>query len=165
MWLCVNSAGVITCQLATTCFKYYNLWYDIRFAWCYWDKISKFNVIPFLPVLAVSVSDNFSSPRGDSRCMAAWQMIGSDCGLGLGKNVQSSMKAWSRNPRRGDLPMRTHTSWTGWIIILRWLTPKMQKVMQFSWKLADIFSELHGFRPCKINEGSPCLFLSYFDII
>ena len=47
MWLCVNSAGVITCQLASNCFKYYNLSYDIRFAWCYWDKILKFNVFPF----------------------------------------------------------------------------------------------------------------------
>ena len=63
----IISAGVIACQLASNCFKYYNLWYDVTFAWCYWEKNSKFNVFPFLPASAASVSDNFSSPHGDSR--------------------------------------------------------------------------------------------------
>ena len=67
MWHCVISGGVIACQSARNCFKYYNLWYAVRFAWCYWEKISKFNIFHFLPASAVSVSDNFSSPHGDSR--------------------------------------------------------------------------------------------------
>ena len=67
MWHCVISGGVIACQSARKCFKYYNLWYAVRFAWCYWEKISKFNIFHFLPASAVSVSDNFSSPHGDSR--------------------------------------------------------------------------------------------------
>ena len=67
MWHCVISGGVIACQSARNCFKYYNLWYAVRFAWCHWGKISKFNIFHFLPASAVSVSDNFSSPHGDSR--------------------------------------------------------------------------------------------------
>ena len=67
MWHCVISRGVIACQSARNCFKYYNLWYVVRFAWCYWEKISKFNFFHYLPASAVSVSDNFSSPHGDSR--------------------------------------------------------------------------------------------------
>ena len=67
MWDCVISGGVIACQSARNCFKYYNLWYAVRFAWCHWGKISKFNIFHFLPASAVSVSDNFSSPHGDSR--------------------------------------------------------------------------------------------------
>ena len=75
MWHCVISAGVITCQLVSNCFKYYNLWYAVRFTWCYWEKILKFNLFYFLPVSPVSVSDKYSSPYGDSR----WGHIGSDC--------------------------------------------------------------------------------------
>ena len=67
MWHCVISWGVIACKLASNCFKYYHLWYTVRFACCYWDKMSKFNVFPLLPVSTVSVSDNCSSPNGDSR--------------------------------------------------------------------------------------------------
>ena len=67
MWHCVISGGVIARQSARNCFKYYNLWYAVRFAWCHWGKISKFNIFHFLPASAVSVSDNFSSPHGDSR--------------------------------------------------------------------------------------------------
>ena len=67
MWHCVISGGVIACHSARNCFKYYDLWYAVRFAWCYWEKISKFNVFHFLPASAISVSDNLSSPYGDSR--------------------------------------------------------------------------------------------------
>ena len=67
MWHCVLSGGVIACQSARNCFKYHNLWYTVRFAWCYGEKISKFNVFHFLPASAFSLSDNFSSPHGDSR--------------------------------------------------------------------------------------------------
>ena len=67
MWHCVISGGVIACQWAINCFKYYNLWYAVRFAWCHWGKISKFNIFHFLPASAISVSDNFLSPYGDSR--------------------------------------------------------------------------------------------------
>ena len=47
MWHCVISEGVIACQPARNCFKYYNLWYAVRFAWCYWEEISKFNIFRF----------------------------------------------------------------------------------------------------------------------
>ena len=67
MWHFVISGGVIARQSASNCFKYYNLWYAVRFAWCHWGKISKLNIFHFLPASAVSVSDNFSSPHGDSR--------------------------------------------------------------------------------------------------
>ena len=67
MWHCVISGEVITCKLTSNCFKFYNLWYALRFACCYWEKISKFNVFIFCPFSTVSVSDNFSSPHGDSR--------------------------------------------------------------------------------------------------
>ena len=66
MWHCVISWGVIAERI---CFKYYNLWYTVRFGWCYewWGNITKFNVFHFLTVSAVCVSDNISPPYGDSR--------------------------------------------------------------------------------------------------
>ena len=88
MWHCVISGGVIVCQSARNCFKYYNLWYAARFPWCYWEKISKFNIFHLLPASAVSVSDN-------SRRLAVgvWQMIGGDCALGARRDP---LKMWTK---------------------------------------------------------------------
>ena len=67
MWLYVNLGCIIACHFLDNCFKYCNLQCTVAFAWCYWEKIKKFNIFRCLPVSAVSVSDNFSSPHGDSR--------------------------------------------------------------------------------------------------
>ena len=67
MWHCVISGGVIARQSARNCFKYYKLWYAVRFAWCHEGKFrnSTFSIFSQLRPSACQIaSRRLTATRG-----------------------------------------------------------------------------------------------------